>query len=248
MEYRGRTQTGNGSSSQMQYEEIHPTFDWNRDSEAHILLLDLPGFRKEEVRVQLDNFGNITTSGERHISGNTFARFKQVFTVPGDSNFEQISAKFDHGILYIIMPRIRERSPQRHKEMAIDSKITEDKKHEEKDDHHKHHDDHSDDGSEDHTSSHDHSEDSSDEESDGKNSDENDDNTDDEANKNKERESKKTEGSKEKEERRTEKQFENGFVEGILEIINRNKNIIISTIVVLSIGLYVSRNIRPNGE
>ncbi|KAF3780096.1 RESTRICTED TEV MOVEMENT 2 protein [Nymphaea thermarum] len=88
------------------HEDFLPAYDWAQDSDGHILLIEIPGFTKEDVTVQLDNYGNLTIGGQRRVSDSRYRRFKQVFGVPEDVNYERISARFDGGLLYIILPKI----------------------------------------------------------------------------------------------------------------------------------------------
>ncbi|XP_031504982.1 uncharacterized protein LOC116267419 [Nymphaea colorata] len=88
------------------HEDFLPAYDWAQDSDGHILLIEIPGFTKEDVTVQLDNYGNLTIGGQKRVSDSRYRRFKQVFGVPEDVNYESISARFDSGLLYIILPKI----------------------------------------------------------------------------------------------------------------------------------------------
>ncbi|KAJ8621546.1 hypothetical protein MRB53_030075 [Persea americana] len=102
---RGRAQAAapGESSLQITYEEFQPSSDWTHDSINHVLLVDLPGFKKEDLKVQVD-LGKLTISGERREGEGRYRRFKQVFDVPSDSIIEKISGKFEHGLLFVIMP------------------------------------------------------------------------------------------------------------------------------------------------
>uniref|UniRef100_A0A0A9ET02 SHSP domain-containing protein n=1 Tax=Arundo donax TaxID=35708 RepID=A0A0A9ET02_ARUDO len=71
--------------------------------------LSAEGFKKEQLRVQIDNFGRLRISGERPLGaeGNRWRRFRKDFQVPEGCNAGAISARFDKdGILLITMPRL----------------------------------------------------------------------------------------------------------------------------------------------
>ncbi|KAI3963478.1 hypothetical protein MKW98_022900 [Papaver atlanticum] len=87
------------------YEDFQPSTDWTHDLNCHVLLLDLPGFKKEELKVQVDNSWKITISGERKVSENKYCRFKQISDVPKDSDIDKISGRFDGGLLFVIIPK-----------------------------------------------------------------------------------------------------------------------------------------------
>ncbi|KAI9117313.1 hypothetical protein K1719_011479 [Acacia pycnantha] len=48
-------------------EQIVPNSGWTEDPSCHYLLVDLPGFKKEEVKLQVEGSGYITVRGERQI-------------------------------------------------------------------------------------------------------------------------------------------------------------------------------------
>ncbi|KAJ4972594.1 hypothetical protein NE237_005768 [Protea cynaroides] len=104
---RGRRGVGQSSSTlQVAYEDFQPVADWTNDSNSHVLLVDLPGFKKEEVKLEVVNNGIVTVRGERQLSENKYKRFKQDYSLPIDSDIEKISGKFDGGLLFVIIPKI----------------------------------------------------------------------------------------------------------------------------------------------
>ncbi|XP_077247289.1 uncharacterized protein LOC143887065 [Tasmannia lanceolata] len=116
-----RTRRGQ-PTRQPEYEDFQPAFDWTDDSNGHILLIELSGFKREELRVQLDGNRKLMVSGERLISESKFSRFKQVFSIPEDSIAEKITGKFENGLLFIIIPKKEpERKDEPKKEVVIDS-------------------------------------------------------------------------------------------------------------------------------
>ncbi|PON93676.1 Small heat shock protein HSP [Trema orientale] len=100
---------GDGSSTSRQrnavMEEIIPSSDWTEDLNGHYLLVDLPDFKKEQVKIQVINSGHIKIYGERPVNENKFIHFKQSFKVPENSDMDAITAKFDGEILYITVPK-----------------------------------------------------------------------------------------------------------------------------------------------
>ncbi|CAA3030093.1 Hypothetical predicted protein [Olea europaea subsp. europaea] len=103
------------SSSNIIYEELKPLSDWAEDSDCHCLLVDLPGFNKEQVRVQADHKSyHVKISGERKERENKYIRFEQSYKVPENSNIEETSAKFEDEILYVIIPLKTRESKEGH--------------------------------------------------------------------------------------------------------------------------------------
>ncbi|CAN4088147.1 unnamed protein product [Withania somnifera] len=93
------------SSANSVYEDVEPSSGWIEDTENHYLLIDLPGFKREEVRLQVDIFGNIRVSGERKVGEYKFIRFEKSMKAPEKSKSEDTRARLEDGTLYIIIPK-----------------------------------------------------------------------------------------------------------------------------------------------
>nr|KAJ0227563.1 hypothetical protein LSAT_V11C100010500 [Lactuca sativa] len=63
------------------------------------------GFRKEFIKVTIENPNILRIRGECLVSGNKWNRFQEYFTVPETCEKSKICAKFDGGILSITMPK-----------------------------------------------------------------------------------------------------------------------------------------------
>ena len=61
------------------------------------------GFKKEQLRVQINNYGVLTISGEQPTSDAKINRFRKEIKISRDLNPAQIRARFVRGILYITM-------------------------------------------------------------------------------------------------------------------------------------------------
>ncbi|KAK4257171.1 hypothetical protein QN277_006794 [Acacia crassicarpa] len=86
-------------------EQIVPNYGWTEDSSCHYLLVDLPGFKKEEVKLQVEGSGYITVRGERQVNEEKRVHFELVLPVPKDSDTDKIAGKFDSEILYVTIPK-----------------------------------------------------------------------------------------------------------------------------------------------
>ncbi|KAL1373320.1 hypothetical protein HN51_003302 [Arachis hypogaea] len=91
-------------------EEIVPSSGWTEDSAGHYLLVDLPEFKKEEVKLQIDSYGRIIVKGERHPNERKRVRFHLTFPVPVDSDTDKVAGRFDAGILYVTVPKVNKES------------------------------------------------------------------------------------------------------------------------------------------
>ncbi|KAL2943051.1 Inactive protein RESTRICTED TEV MOVEMENT 2 [Bienertia sinuspersici] len=87
------------------YEDFKPTYEWKHEEGASILLYHLPGFSKEQIRIIAESKGVLRIRGERLITSNKWSRFEEEVVVPEDCNMSEIRAKFEGGVLRIIMPK-----------------------------------------------------------------------------------------------------------------------------------------------
>ncbi|KAK9054485.1 hypothetical protein SSX86_025563 [Deinandra increscens subsp. villosa] len=93
------------SSSSLVFEEFVPPSAWTEDSTCHYLLVDLPGFKKQELKLQVDNGTHVLISGERQERENKYKRFEQSFELPKDADIQKITGKLDAEILYVSVPK-----------------------------------------------------------------------------------------------------------------------------------------------
>ncbi|KAB2049501.1 hypothetical protein ES319_A13G180800v1 [Gossypium barbadense] len=89
------------------YEDFEPFCKWKREPNSDTLEIHLPGFKRQQLRVQLSSSGNLVISGERESDsdGKKRNRFRREFNVSNEIEANQIQAKFFNGILYVIMPK-----------------------------------------------------------------------------------------------------------------------------------------------
>ncbi|XP_058106758.1 inactive protein RESTRICTED TEV MOVEMENT 2-like [Magnolia sinica] len=87
------------------YKEFEPSFDEKQEDGCVTVVISLPEFKKDQLRIQLDNYGNMKISGERQIDSNKWNRFRKYIRVPKDCILSKISAKFENGALYVTMPK-----------------------------------------------------------------------------------------------------------------------------------------------
>ncbi|KAI3454629.1 hypothetical protein Pfo_011292 [Paulownia fortunei] len=93
------------SSRNMIFEYLVPSSCWTEDTDCHCLLIDLPGFKKEEVRIRADNNGHVIVRGERQANNNKIIHFEQSFKVPAGCNIEETRATFEDEIFYVTVPK-----------------------------------------------------------------------------------------------------------------------------------------------
>ncbi|KAL1822460.1 hypothetical protein ACET3Z_009238 [Daucus carota] len=87
------------------YDEFEPLCNWQREEGRDTLVLHLPEFKKEQLKVQLSNLRVLKISGERPLSAVKQSRFYKEVKVAKECNANDIRAKFVNGLLYVVMPK-----------------------------------------------------------------------------------------------------------------------------------------------
>ncbi|PKI46626.1 hypothetical protein CRG98_032968 [Punica granatum] len=88
--------------------------------EAHIFKADLPGLRKEEVKVEVEDGRVLQISGERRREreekGDTWHRmerstgqFTRRFRLPENAKMDQVKASMENGVLTVTVPKVEEK-------------------------------------------------------------------------------------------------------------------------------------------
>ena len=95
-----------------------PTVNTREGEFAYHVDVDLPGVKKEDIKVDL-NKGILTISGERKTKEEVkqedyykietyFGKFSRSFTLPDNVDIENIEAKTDNGVLEIVIPKLKD--------------------------------------------------------------------------------------------------------------------------------------------
>lgn len=110
MAMRGRGGRGNPNrpprvNVRRVYEQFKPMSEWRQEDDHDTLLVYLPGFQKEYIKVTTEDLNVVRVRGERLVTDNKWSRFQEDFRVPENCEMRGIRARFDGGILTITMPR-----------------------------------------------------------------------------------------------------------------------------------------------
>lgn len=95
-----------------------PTVNTREGEFAYHVDVDLPGVKKEDIKVDL-NKGILTISGERKTKEEVkqedyykietyFGKFSRSFTLPDNVDIENIEAKSDNGVFEIVIPKLKD--------------------------------------------------------------------------------------------------------------------------------------------
>ncbi|EOA22077.1 hypothetical protein CARUB_v10002617mg [Capsella rubella] len=94
------------------YQEFEPATRWTSEPDAEVLVADLPGFKKEQLKVAVTATRKLRLIGERATGGNKWIRFHKEIPVPLTVDTDSISAMFKDNKLYIRHPKIKTEIPQ----------------------------------------------------------------------------------------------------------------------------------------
>ncbi|XP_074270626.1 22.0 kDa heat shock protein-like [Silene latifolia] len=89
------------------YVDFEPKTELKEEGAVDTLIISLPGFKKEQLRVQVSSTGILKISGEKaeNPEGTIKHRFLKETKVPENCDMNEIRAKFTTGALHVIMPK-----------------------------------------------------------------------------------------------------------------------------------------------
>ncbi|CAO2183527.1 unnamed protein product [Urochloa humidicola] len=82
--------------------DIDPKLECLDGANTYIIRLSLPGFKKEDFKVQVDSGGRLTVRGERPAG---YVRFHKAFQLPPTANPDGVAGRFDGAVLSLTVPK-----------------------------------------------------------------------------------------------------------------------------------------------
>ncbi|EOA36284.1 hypothetical protein CARUB_v10010535mg [Capsella rubella] len=102
---------------------VNARVDWRETPEAHVFKADLPGMKKEEVKVEIEEDSVLKISGERHVEKEekqdtwhrverSSGQFSRKFRLPENVKMDQVKASMENGVLTVTVPKVEAKKPQ----------------------------------------------------------------------------------------------------------------------------------------
>ncbi|KAI3897435.1 hypothetical protein MKX03_025454 [Papaver bracteatum] len=119
----GALTTQGGSDTRETSQLANTRIDWKETPEAHVFTADLPGVKKEEVKVEVEEGRVLQISGERsresegkndkwHRVERSSGKFLRRFRLPENAKMEEVKATMENGVLTVCVPKVEEKKPE----------------------------------------------------------------------------------------------------------------------------------------
>ena len=103
-----------------------PAVNVRENEKSYIMDIAAPGLKKEFVRLDLDNDGNLNIAIENKLEHKqenkkehyirrefSYSNYEQAYTLPEDVDKDKISAKVENGVLEILLPKLNPKDEPR---------------------------------------------------------------------------------------------------------------------------------------
>ncbi|CAN1184780.1 17.6 kDa class I heat shock protein 3 [Linum perenne] len=102
---------------------VNARIDWKETPEAHVFKADVPGLKKEEVKVEVEEGRILQISGERskeqeekndkwHRVERSSGKFVRRFRLPENAKVDEVKAGMENGVLTVTVPKEEEKKAE----------------------------------------------------------------------------------------------------------------------------------------
>ncbi|KAK1270891.1 17.3 kDa class I heat shock protein [Acorus gramineus] len=121
--FRSISETRPGSLTSETAALANTRIDWKETPEAHVFKADLPGLKKDDVKVEVEEGRVLQISGERsreeeekndtwHRVERSSGRFLRRFRLPEGVRVDQVKAAMENGVLTVTVPKEQVKKPE----------------------------------------------------------------------------------------------------------------------------------------
>ncbi|XP_078169224.1 uncharacterized protein LOC144563617 [Carex rostrata] len=109
--------------NELKFEDFEPVCERQGLHDKYIVTVNLPGFRKEDFRVEIDVALRVQIKGQKQFGDNKCKRFNKDIYLPSDIDIENITGKFEGEVLTLTFPKRSEKAEPTDEEKARDEEV-----------------------------------------------------------------------------------------------------------------------------